>query len=62
MAQTDWMIVRKVERDVAVPEQITAYRAAVVTETTRLETAILAATDVESLITTVSTQNWPQNP
>ena len=62
LAQTDWMIVRKVERDVAVPEQITAYRAAVVTETTRLETAILAATDVESLITTVSTQNWPQNP
>lgn len=61
LAQTDWMIVRKVERDVAVPEQVTAYRSAVVAETTRLETAILAATDVETLITTVSTQNWPKN-
>jgi len=59
LAQTDWMVIRKVERSVDVPEDIRAYRAAVVQEASRLEQAILACGDVEELVATVGQQNWP---
>ena len=59
LAQTDWMVIRKAERDVAIPEAIQTYRAAVIAEADRLEEAILACTDVPGLITVVSNQNWP---
>jgi len=61
LAQTDWMVIRKVERDVAIPATIVAYRAAVVTEANRLEGAINECIDVPALITVVSTQGWPVN-
>lgn len=61
LSATDWMVVRKVERDVPVPEATAAYRTAVVAETTRLEAEILATTTVEQLITVLGTQNWPKN-
>ncbi len=61
LAQTDWMVIRKVERDVAIPATIVAYRAAVVTETNRLEAAINECVDVPALIIVVSTQGWPVN-
>ena len=60
LAQTDWMIIRKVERNVDVPEDTVTYRASVITECTRLVTAITGRTDVPSLITIVTTQNWPK--
>ena len=59
LAQTDWMVIRKAERDVAIPEAVQTYRAAVVAEADRLETAILACTDVPALIAVVDNQNWP---
>lgn len=59
---TDWMVLRQLSRGVGMSHIYEDYRTAVIEECARLETAILAATDVESLITTVSTQNWPQNP
>ena len=59
LAQTDWMVIRKAERDVAIPEATVTYRAAVIAEADRLEEAILACTDVPGLITVVSNQNWP---
>ena len=59
LAQTDWMIVRKIEREVDVPAGITTYRAAVITEANRLETSITAATTVEELITAVESVNFP---
>jgi hypothetical protein len=58
LAQTDWMIIRKVERNVDIPEDTVTYRASVITECTRLVTAITGCTDVPSLITVVTTQNW----
>lgn len=61
LSATDWMVVRKVERDVPVPETTAAYRAAVVAEAARLEADILATTTVEQLITVLGTQNWPKN-
>ena len=58
LAQTDWMVIRKVERNVDIPEDTVTYRASVITECTRLVTAITGCTDVPSLITVVTTQNW----
>lgn len=60
LAATDWMVIRKAERDVAIPEAAATYRAAVVAEADRLEAAILACTDVEALIAVVGAQAWPK--
>lgn len=59
LAQSDWMLVRKIERNIDVPTNVAAYRTAVVEESNRLETAISTATDVEDLISVVTAQNWP---
>jgi len=61
LAQTDWMIIRKVERNVDVPADTTTYRQGVITECTRLVTAIDRCADVPVLIQTVTTQGWPTN-
>ena len=61
LAPTDWMITRKVERDVAIPTDVTTYRAGVITEYNRLKTAIEGTNSVEDLITVVGSQNWPTN-
>ena len=60
LAQTDWMVIRKAERDVAIPAATVTYRAAVVAEANRLETAINACSDVPALIAVVTAQNWNQ--
>jgi hypothetical protein len=59
LAQTDWYIIRSTERQVAVPESVQTYRAAVVAEADRLETAIAGCADVAALISVVESQNWP---
>jgi hypothetical protein len=60
LAQTDWMVVRKAERNIDVPAAVAAKRAAIVAECDRLEAAITGCADVEALITVVGSQNWPQ--
>jgi hypothetical protein len=60
LAQTDWMVIRKVERSVDIPEATATYRASVITECTRLVTAIEACADVPALIAVVTAQNWGQ--
>ena len=59
LAQTDWMVTRKVERDVDIPADVVTQRAAIVTECTRLETAIAGAADMDAFITVVQDQRWP---
>ena len=61
LSQTDWMVIRKVERSVDVPADTTTYRQGVITECTRLVTAIAGVSDVPALITVVTTQGWPLN-
>ena len=56
---TDWMVIRKYERDVAIPSATATYRAAVITECARLEGAISSASDVDALKTVMQGQNWP---
>jgi hypothetical protein len=58
LAQTDWVIVRKAERNIDVPAAVATRRAAIVAECDRLEAAIAACADVEALIAVVSNQNW----
>jgi len=59
LAQTDWMVIRKAERDVAIPTATATYRAGVITECSRLVTAIAGASDVPALIAVVGAQGWP---
>lgn len=49
LAQTDWMVIRKAERDVAIPADVVAYRASVVAKADELESAISACETVEEL-------------
>jgi len=50
LAQTDWMVIRKAERNVDIPASVAIYRASVVAKSKELETAISAVTTVEQLI------------
>ena len=59
LAGTDWMVIRKAERDVAIPDATVTYRAAVITEYGRLKTAITGAADVDALAVVMNAQNWP---
>ena len=58
LAQTDWYVWRKFERNIDVPASVATKRAAIVAECDRLEAAIAACTNVEALIAVVSNQNW----
>ena len=59
LAASDWMVIRKVERNVDIPAATVTFRAAVVTEVERLKTAIAGAADVTAFIAVVTAQNWP---
>lgn len=61
LSTTDWMVIRKIERNVDVPTETTTYRQAVIAECSRLVTAIGASEDVLALIAVVTTQEWPRN-
>jgi hypothetical protein len=50
LTQTDWMVIRKAERNVDIPTAVATYRASVVAKATELETSITAVTTVEQLI------------
>ena len=58
LAATDWMVIRKAERDVPIDADVAAKRAAILAEADRLEAAINACTTVEALIEVTSSQNW----
>ncbi len=60
LAQTDWMVIRKLERSVDLPAEVVTERAAIVAECNRLETDINACADVPALVTVVTTQAWPE--
>lgn len=53
LAATDWVVVRKAERDIAIPESIAAERAKIIADCEAKETAIAAATTVDELVEAV---------
>lgn len=53
LAQTDWMVIRKMDRGIDLPAEVTAERNAVIQSANVKEAAIAAATTVEELIAAV---------
>lgn len=49
LAQTDWMVIRKAERNVDIPASVVAYRASVVAKADELEAAITEVNTVADL-------------
>jgi len=56
LAQTDWMLVRKIERSIDVPAETATARAAVITAANEKVAAITAVTTIEQLIAAVAAQ------
>lgn len=50
LAATDWMVIRKTERNVDIPAEVVAERAKIISDCTAKEAAIIAATSIEELI------------
>lgn len=53
LAQTDWMVIRKAERNVEIPAKAAADRAKIIADCTAKEAAIAACTTVEQLMAAV---------
>jgi len=49
LAQTDWYVIRKTERNIDIPADVATYRAAVIAWATATEASITAVTTVEEL-------------
>jgi hypothetical protein len=58
LASTDWMVIRKAERDVAIPAEVVTERAKIIADCTAKEAAITAATTMEELIAVVAPVNY----
>jgi len=58
LASTDWMVIRKAERDVAIPSDVVTARAQIIADCTAKEAAITAATTIEELIAVVAPVNY----
>ncbi len=54
LAQTDWMVIRKAERNVDIPADVAAARAKIISDCAAKEAAIAACTTVEQLMTAVN--------
>ncbi len=54
LASTDWMVIRKAERDVAIPAEVVAERAQIIADCTAKEAAITACTTMEAFIAVVA--------
>jgi hypothetical protein len=54
LAATDWMVIRKAERDVAIPDEVAAERAEIIADCAAKEAAIMATTTLDELIDVVA--------
>jgi len=57
LASTDWMVIRKAERDVAIPSEVVTERAQIIADCTAKEAAITACSTIEALIAVVAPVN-----
>jgi len=60
LGETDWMLVRKKERNIDVPSEVTTSRSAITTEGTRVRAAIDSATTEAQVITAFQSAFWPE--
>lgn len=54
---TDWMVIRKAERDVAIPSDVVTARNAIIADCTAKEAAITAATTMDEFLAVVAPVN-----
>jgi len=59
---TDYLIIRNEVESVEIPTDVSTYRAAVITESNRVVTAIAAVESVDALVTIMSSIAWPTFP
>jgi hypothetical protein len=57
LASTDWMVIRKAERDVAIPSDVVTERAKIIADCTAKEAAIVAATTMDEFLAVVAPVN-----
>ena len=57
LASTDWMVIRKAERDVAIPSEVVTERAKIIADCTAKEAAITACSTIDALIAVVAPVN-----
>jgi hypothetical protein len=55
LASTDWLVIRKAERNVDIPSDVVAARAKIIDDCTAKEAAITAATTIDELMQALST-------
>jgi hypothetical protein len=60
LTPTDFYILRHEVEELEIPATVSTYRAAVITESERVVTAIAAATTVEGLISVMNSIAWPE--
>jgi hypothetical protein len=61
LGETDWMYVRKKERNINVPSDVVTNRSAITTEGTRVRAAIDSATTEAQVITAFQSASWPED-
>ena len=54
LASTDWMVIRKAERNVDIPADVVAERAKIIADCTAKEASITAATSIDELMQALS--------
>ena len=54
LASTDWMVIRKAERNVAIPSDVVTARATIIADCTAKEAAITACSTIEDLINVIA--------
>lgn len=54
LAETDWMVIRQIERGISMPADVVASRAQIIADCAAQEAAIQAATTVEELVAAVT--------
>jgi hypothetical protein len=57
LASTDWMVIRKAERDVAIPSDVVTERAKIIADCNAKEAAITAATTMDEFLAVVAPVN-----
>ena len=57
LAATDWMVIRKAERNIDIPADVATERAKIIADCTAKEAAITAATTIDELIAVVAPIN-----
>jgi len=62
LASTDWMVIRKAERDVAIPSDVVTERAQIIADCTAKEAAITAATTMEEFMEVVAPVTTRETP